>query len=170
LGALTTLLSFDQTNGSVPEGPLVLGTDGNFYGVTWSGTLFEITPAGVFSNLSSNLGSAGGLVQATNGKFYGVTWQGGTNFDGSVFSLDMGLGPFVKLSPAYGPVGHSIGVLGYGLTGTTSVTFNGVPATFTVKSNTFLTAIVPAGATSGPIQVTTPGGTLASNVAFQVKR
>jgi uncharacterized protein (TIGR03437 family) len=51
----------------------------------------------------------------------------------------------------------------------TSVTFNGVPATkFTAVSATFIKAEVPTGATTGTIVVTTPSGTLSSNVAFQV--
>jgi hypothetical protein len=37
-----------------------------------------------------------------------------------------------------------------------------------VLSDTYIKAEVPAGATSGTIEVTTPSGTLASNVAFQV--
>ncbi len=61
------------------------------------------------------------------------------------------------------------GILGQGLTGTTSVTFNGVAATsFKVGSDTFMTAVVPSGATTGPVVVTTPGGTLTSNVSFRV--
>src|SRR5260370_40711144 len=57
------------------------------------------------------------------------------------------------------------GILGQGLTGTTSVTFNGVAATsFNVGADTFMTAVVPSGATTGPVAVTTPGGTLTSNV------
>ncbi len=61
------------------------------------------------------------------------------------------------------------GILGQGLTGTTSVTFNGVAATsFKVGSDTFMTAVVPSGATTGPVVVTTPGGALTSNVSFRV--
>jgi uncharacterized repeat protein (TIGR03803 family) len=47
---LTTLHSFDQTDGELPYGGLVLGTDGNFYGTTYGGgaygygTIFKITP------------------------------------------------------------------------------------------------------------------------------
>jgi hypothetical protein len=48
------------------------------------------------------------------------------------------------------------------------VSFNGTPASFTVVSDTYLTATVPAGATTGFVNVTTPGGTLKSNRAFLV--
>lgn len=107
-------------------------------------------------------------MQATNGEFYGATNCGGRYSQGVVFSLDMGLRPFVKTVPASGPVGRPVNILGYGLTGSTTVTFNGTPAAFTVRAGTWITATVPAGATTGPVRVTTPNGTLTSNVNFQV--
>jgi uncharacterized protein (TIGR03437 family) len=57
-------------------------------------------------------------------------------------------------------------ILGNGLTGSTSVTFNGVEATFTVESDTYIKATVPAGATTGMVSVVTPSGTLNSNPRF----
>ena len=81
----------------------------------------------------------------------------------------MGFNPLVQPNPTAGKAGQSIGILGNDLTGTTSVAFNGTAAAFTVVSSTFLRATVPTGAKSGPIQVTTSGGTLTSIVHFQVK-
>ncbi len=46
--------------------------------------------------------------------------------------------------------------------------FNGAPATFTGLSNTFVQAIVPAGATSGRISITTLAGTAQSGGIFSV--
>ena len=80
----------------------------------------------------------------------------------------MGLGPFVKTVPTAGKVGGSVRILGTNLTGATSVTFNGVAATFVVRGPSQIITKLPAGATTGPVQVTTPTGTLISNVAFQV--
>jgi len=60
-------------------------------------------------------------------------------------------------------------ILGNNLTGATSVTFNGVPAEFTVNSSTAISTRVPAGATTGKVAVITPGGTLVSNVAFALR-
>ena len=55
------------------------------------------------------------------------------------------------------------------MTGTTSVTFNGVAAAkFSVVSDTYMTAVVPAGATTGAVVVATPAGNLRSNVSFRV--
>jgi hypothetical protein len=108
------------------------------------------------------------LVQYTNGDFYGTTTFGGSedSFNGTVFSLSMGLSPFVKTVPTSGLVGANVLILGTNLTGATSVTFNGTPATFTVVSSTLITATVPAGATSGPVQVVTLEGPLTSNLSF----
>jgi hypothetical protein len=110
-------------------------------------------------------------MQHTNGKFYGVTESGGANgLNGGVFySLDLGLKPFVNLFTWMGKVGKTVEILGQGFTGTTSVSFNGTKATtFTVSSDTYLTALVPSGATTGFVTVTTPGGALKSNRKFLV--
>lgn len=71
-------------------------------------------------------------------------------------------------SPTSGPAGSAVTVNGTALTGATSVTFNGTAATFTVVSANQITATVPAGATTGLIRVTTPGGTAASGSNFTV--
>ena len=57
---------------------------------------------------------------------------------------------------------------GTNLIGTSKVTFNGLAASFSVTSATQITATVPTGATSGPITVTTPGGTATSAASFTV--
>jgi uncharacterized protein (TIGR03437 family) len=74
----------------------------------------------------------------------------------------------VKTVPFAAKIGARVIILGNGLTGTTSVTFNGVPADFTVESDTYIKATVPAGATTGTVSVVTPSGTLNSNPLFQV--
>lgn len=178
-GTLSTLHSFSMTDGANPFSQLVLGSDKIFYGTTTSGgtndqgTVFQITPAGVFKTLHSFVSTDGasgeGLVQGTNGSFYGVTAGGGTAiYYGTVFKLSVGLGEFVRTVPGSALVGAPVRILGTDLTGATAVTFNGVAATFTVPSSSGITTTVPAGATSGVVQVTTPSGTLSSNVAFRV--
>ena len=181
-GILTTLHSFDSTDGYAPYG-LVEGTDGNLYGTTQGGgangegTIFTITPSGTLTtlyNFCSQSGCAdgrdalGGLVQDTSGIFYGTTAGGGALRVGTVFSLSVGLGPFVEAQPTSGKAGRPVKILGTNLTGATSVTFNGTTATFTVASPSLITTTVPAGATTGTVQVVTPGGTLSSNVPFRV--
>ena len=78
-------------------------------------------------------------------------------------------GPTVSsFGPSSGPAGTPVEIKGSGFTGATSVEFNGTTASFTVGSDSSIAATVPAGATSGPISVTTPGGTAASSAGFTV--
>jgi hypothetical protein len=73
-----------------------------------------------------------------------------------------------SFAPTSGPVGTSVTITGSNLTGATAVKFNGTPAAYSVSSNTQITATVPAGASTGPISVTTPGGTASSSASFTV--
>jgi large repetitive protein len=69
--------------------------------------------------------------------------------------------------PASGEAGTSVEIKGANLASVNSVKFNGTEATFSVLAGA-LFATVPLTATSGPISVTTPGGTAASSAAFNV--
>ena len=175
-GTLTTLYNFNRTDGGFLASGLVRGSDGSFYGTTSSvSTLFKINVQGTLTTLHVFQGIDGSgttmtLVQGTDGTFYGTTPTGGANGRGIVFNLSVGLGSFVETKPASGSVGTAVSILGNNLTGTTGVSFNGTAATFTVVSSSEIDATVPAGATTGIVQVTTTGGTLNSNVAFRVLR
>jgi uncharacterized repeat protein (TIGR03803 family) len=194
-GTLTTLYSFCPQSGGCkdganPTGALLQAANGDFYGTTSSGgvgtycptligcgTIFRITPNGTLTtvysfcsqtNCTDGQAPEAGLVQGTNGDLYGTNVLGGANGYGTMFSLSVGLGPFVETRPTIGMVGEAVTILGYKLTSATSVTFNGTPATFSVEAATAILAAVPAGATTGKVQVITPGGTLSGNVAFEV--
>lgn len=181
-GTLYTLHDFDGSDGTWPNSALIQATDGNLYGTTeiggasGTGTIFMITPNGkltVLYEFGSEYGGGenslyAGLVQATNGEMYGTTERGGTADDGTVFRFQVGLGPFVETQPTSGAVGASIEILGTSLAGATGVTFNGTPASFTIVSASEIQTTVPAGATSGTVEVTMPSGTLSSNVVFTV--
>ncbi len=167
-------------DGAYPGAGVTEGTDGNFYGTTAGGngnakcpslngcgTVYEITATGTLTTLHSFDSTHGKypqstLVQDTNGTFYGTTSLGGPRGDGTVFSLSTGLGPFAKTVPTSGEAGSAVMILGTDLTGTTSVTFNGKAAKFKVVSATEITATVPPDATTGTVEVTTPGGTIKS--------
>jgi uncharacterized repeat protein (TIGR03803 family) len=101
-GTFTLLHSFSNatTDGGNPNGSLVQGSDGNFYGLTQfggannHGTVFKITASGTFTLLHSFSSATtdgetpnGNLVQASDGNFYGMTQQGGANSDGTVFKI-----------------------------------------------------------------------------------
>jgi len=181
-GALRTLHSFTRTEGN-PNG-MVQATDDNFYGTTYGsansrhvGTIFKITPRGAYTTLytfCSQTNCADGAspgappVEGTDGNLYGTTYGGGTHNEGVVYSLSVGLAPFVETLPTSGTVGAAVTILGTNLTGASSLAFNGTPATFTVVSATEIITTVPAGATSGEVSVTTPGGSLSGNAPFRV--
>ena len=174
------------TDGRSPEAGFTLATDGNFYsstmdgGIFGSGSLFQLSQNDNYAQLYSfpvaghGQGTEAPLsapVQATTGLFYGVTDTGGFWGEGTIYTLDMGLGPFIAFVRAQGHVGATAQILGQGFTGATRVTFNGVPAvSYAVVSDTYLTAVVPSGATSGPVVVTTPTGALNSNRNFTVSQ
>jgi uncharacterized repeat protein (TIGR03803 family) len=177
-GTVTVLHNFDVTDGDNAN-TLVLGTDGNFYGTTiggganGDGVLFEITPQGSYNILHTFTGPDGdfifaGPMQATDGNLYGTTQLGGAKNDGTVFKQSVGLAAFVKTVPTAAKVGAAVKILGNNLTGSTSVSFNGTSAAFKIVSSSEISTTLPAGATTGTVQVTTPGGTLSSNVAFKV--
>ena len=185
-GKLATLHSFcskpNCADGKQPQSALIQATDGNLYGTTFrggatnGGTLFEITPAGKLTTLynfcsqshcSDGVQPLAALAQATNGILYGSTFAGGPSA-GTIFSLSNGMAPFAQTVPPFGKVGDEITIIGNNLTGTSAVKFNGTSAAFTVVSDTEITATVPSGAASGTVKVSTPGGTLNSNVSFHV--
>jgi uncharacterized repeat protein (TIGR03803 family) len=100
--AFTTLISFTGTSGAYPGANpyagLVLGSDGNFYGTTFSGgtnndgTIFQLTPGGAFTSLLSFNGTNGAapyaaLVPGTDGNFYGTTFTGGVSNWGTIFQI-----------------------------------------------------------------------------------
>jgi uncharacterized repeat protein (TIGR03803 family) len=183
-GKLTTL----GLVGAYPYAGLVQATDRNFYGTAYGGgpltlgTVFEITPAGIVTtpytfcsqtNCTDGAAPLAGLIQGTDGNFYGTTISGGDcasapNCYGTVFSLGVGLGPFVEALTYSGRVGNTVEFLGQGFTTSTTVSFNGTSATPSVKSGTYLTAAVPSGATTGFVTITTSIGSLKSNKIFRV--
>lgn len=179
-GTLTVLHSFTPgTDGGSPYAGLVQGTDGNFYGAGYlggskvHGTLFRIKPAGTFSTLFNFDGTSGSdplvtLVQHTTGILYGDTNTGGTHSTGTFYSLKASLTPYAALLPTSGKVGKSIGILGQGFNGAKGVSFNGTAATFKISADTFLTATVPTGATTGVVTVTFASGSLKSKQNFRV--
>jgi uncharacterized protein (TIGR03437 family) len=129
-GSLTTLYSFNLTNGAEPLASLIQASDGNFYGTTDAGgggcqggfppggcgTIFKITPAGALTTLYSFPPEAGTnnrygpgtgtspLIQAADGNLFGTLEVGGSSGNGIVYELSLGLPPSI-LAPAIAPGG-----------------------------------------------------------------
>jgi uncharacterized repeat protein (TIGR03803 family) len=182
-GKYTVLHTFQGgSDGIAPFAGVLQATDGNFYGVTAGGgasddgTIYRIDSKGKYSVICDFDGTNGtfpvvALLQRTDGKLYGFAGEGGAFNYGTFYSLDLGLRPFASLVSTSGKAGKVIGVLGQGFTGTTGVSFHGTAVRkFKVVSDTYLTATVPNGATTGFVTVSTPGGKLKSNKKFRVTR
>jgi uncharacterized repeat protein (TIGR03803 family) len=180
-GSLTVVVNFDNVHtlaGYQAYAGLVAGSDGNLYGATiWGGTfgdgtIFKMTDDGGYTVLYNfdaphGDGAYSTPFQHTSGKIFGMTERGGTPGKGGIYSLDDGVAPFASLVVTLGPVGKTVGILGQGFSGASSVKFNGAPASFKVVSDTYLTTKVPSGET-GSVTVTTPSGTLVSKQIFKV--
>ena len=183
-GAITVLHSFDAadlTDGKSPFAGLVAATDGNFYGGSSGsqggpaqyGALFKITKSGSYSvqhlfDLTHGQSPWPTAMQHTNGVIYGLASAGGVSNTGVVYSLAVGIPGALSLMPTAGTAGQTIGILGGGLTGATSVSFGSGSASFTVVSDTYMTAVVPVSGTTGTVNVSTPSGTLKSKQVFSV--
>lgn len=94
-----------------------------------------------------------------------VTTPNGSTTNSQIFYVPPQLTGF---SPTAAPVGDSIALSGTNFIGTTEVTFNNVPAEFTVAASNRIDAIVPAGATAGPIRVVAPAGAFITTTTFKI--
>jgi uncharacterized repeat protein (TIGR03803 family) len=182
---------YDFTTASIgthPTSGVIQASDGNLYGVTPGGgeglgSIYQLTLGGV-ATLEASFGGAtgnfpdGALVQGSDENFYVTTSSGGgTNVNGvadagtiDVFMAGLPLPKpgILGFVPSSGPVGTKV-TIGLGpYIGATVVKFNGTSATFKVPGSEFITATVPAGATTGFISVATPGGTVTSKQKFTV--
>jgi hypothetical protein len=113
------------------------------------------------------------LVQGSDGDIYGTAISGGPNNGGVIFALELGLpkpAPRAQhFGPASGAVGTRVLLWGSNLL-SASVQFNGVAATAVSNSGSnYVLATVPPGATTGPITITTPGGTVTTKESFTVE-
>jgi myo-inositol-hexaphosphate 3-phosphohydrolase len=105
---------------------------------------------------------------ASTGRIH-VTSPDGTGSSGLDF-LVIAMPVTESFEPIAGPVGTDVTITGLGLGAATSVMFHDTPASFEIDSDTKLLAVVPVGATTGPIAVTNAAGTAVSSDAFVVNR
>jgi len=157
-----TIASFAPTSGPVGTSVTITGT--NFTGAT--AVAFNGVSA-TFTVTSATAIQATVPAGATTGPLT-VTTPSGTATSASSFTVVVSAPTITSFAPTSGPVGTSVTISGTNFTGATAVAFNGVSASFTVTSDTSIQATVPAGATTGPLSVTTPAGTATSASSFTV--
>ena len=149
-----------------PEGTSVT-ISGTSFGATQGTSTVEFngTPVVTYANWSATSITVTVPSGATTGNV--VVTVGGEASGGVAFTVTPGIG---SLSPIAGPEGAVVEITGtnFGaVQGSSTVEFNGTPATPTNWSDTSITVTVPAGATSGNVVVTVDG--VASNgAAFAV--
>jgi uncharacterized repeat protein (TIGR03803 family) len=115
--ALTTLASFNGTNGAGPNG-VIEDSNGNLFGTTQSGglygngTVFEvqagsgtITTLANFSVASNAFAPSAGLVMDSKGNLFGTTSEGGPSNAGAVFEVQAGSGSATTLASFNGTNG-----------------------------------------------------------------
>jgi pregnancy-associated plasma protein-A/IPT/TIG domain-containing protein len=73
-----------------------------------------------------------------------------------------------KIKPSKAAVGTPVTIYGSSFTDASAVSFNGVPATFTVNSDGSISTTVPVGAATGTVSITGPNGTGTSKKPFKV--
>jgi len=145
VGASVTILGFNLTGSTAVN----FGT---------AAATFTVNSTGTAITTSVPSGATTGLIS--------VTTPSETLNSNATFKV---LPQLTKFSPSSGAVGTSVTITGVSLTQTSKVTFGGVAATsFTVNSDTQVTATVPTGAKTGKIVITTPGGTATSATKFTV--
>ncbi|HET7234992.1 MAG TPA: IPT/TIG domain-containing protein [Actinomycetota bacterium] len=156
--------SFAPTSGSpgdqvVITGVNFSGTNSVRFGGVEAAAFIENSPTQITATVPQ--GAITGPIQVTTGI--------GTATSTSNFTVVLLAPTVTSFSPSSGKVGDAVIVTGTNFTNATGVTFNGVTAAFVVNTSTQISTSVPAGAGTGPIAVTTAGGTGTSATNFVVK-
>ena len=155
------ITSFTPTSGAVGVIVTISGT--NFTGAT--AVKFNGTNAASFNVMSATAIQAAAPAGMTTGPL-SVTTPGGTGTSAANFVAAPVIASF---TPASGQVGSVVTISGLNFTGMLAVKFNGVSSTnFAVTSATAIQAVVPTGATTGKLSVTTAAGTATSAANYTV--
>ncbi|MDB5261752.1 MAG: domain, repeat protein, partial [Adhaeribacter sp.] len=160
LQPVPTITGFTPASGPIGETVTITGTD--FTGAT-SVRFNSVAAAYTVSNSGQIIATV--PASATTGPIT-ITTSGGTVSSTTNFTVLL-LPEITGISPDFGLVGEIITITGVNFTGATDVSFNGVSAAYVVNTDGEIIAEVPAGATTGPISVTTSGGT-ANSATFTI--
>jgi hypothetical protein len=149
----TTTCSWDVT-GTIPTTPLLACYQTASFNTTTCAWVVTGSQAAAIVTTTSVCSS---YTWPTNGQPYtqSGTYNYNSNCQDYTLNLTVANVSISSLTPSSSIVGSTVVISGSGFTGATGVSFNGTSATsFTVNSNSQITATVPAGATTGTISVT----------------
>jgi hypothetical protein len=157
------ITSFTPASG--PVGTTVTINGNNLTGAT--SVKFNNTAAASFTVDNTNKITAIVAAGTTTGPI-SVTTPNGTNQSTTNFTV--ATPEITSFDPTVGTWGTSVVITGTLFTGATAVSFGGTNASsFTVNSDTQITAVVANGSVTGTIRITLPTGTITSADAFTVK-
>lgn len=149
-----SITAFNPTSG-------VIGTNVLIEGQNFTGTQevkFNNTVATSFSVINNDTIQANVPLSATTGPIT-VTTLTGSDVSVGVFTVTIPPPVITNLNPSSGPIGQSLTIQGQNFANASAVEINGTPMTsFNIPFSTQITTTIPAGATTGKIVVTTPGG------------
>jgi YVTN family beta-propeller protein/uncharacterized repeat protein (TIGR03803 family) len=170
-GQFTTFYDFCSqescTDGLAPFAGLIQASDGNFYGTTQDGgtngygTVFGITAAGQLTTLYSfgltdGAYPDGGLLDVS-GNLYGTAEFGSIQFDGTIFTLPLGLQPFAKTHPNSRKAGANVIMRRPDVMGARTDGLSGKMRVFPDDSRTRVRPWGPIDSITGTMAVTRPG-------------
>ncbi|MDB5267941.1 MAG: hypothetical protein JWP58_981 [Hymenobacter sp.] len=159
-----TITSFTPTTGAAGTTVTITGT--NLTGAT-AVTLNGVAITG-FTVVNGTTITFTLPATATTGTI-AVTTSGGTVTSTGTFTVTATAPTITSFTPTTGAAGATVTLTGTNFTGATIVTVGGINITgFTVVNATTITFVLPATAVTGPIVVTTPGGTATSTTSFTV--
>jgi alpha-tubulin suppressor-like RCC1 family protein len=187
LGDQPVLLTLTAANGASAVVPAVVAVAGPPAATLTSLSTAAVNPGATVTATGTNL--IGATALTVNGVAAPITGLTATGFSFVVPNTTLATGtvalsvpcaqtptlPFAVLpavssfTPTHGVTGTSVTVTGTRLDNATGITLNGVPVPgviITANTSTSLTFAVPAGATSGPIAVSTANGTGAASTAI----
>lgn len=186
-GTVKTIYEFTDVQTGIPE-TLLQASDGMLYGTARGeynsgfhgySSVFRIDPSSgafqtIFNFKDLSLGECEcRMIQGSDGKLYGASLNVGVYGLGTVWALDAGLPPppprIGGMYPSAGSAGQKVLLWGANLLGATAVSFNGTASQFAVASSQGIWVMVPEGAASGPVTVTTPNGRFTIAQSFSVQ-
>lgn len=171
-----------QTGWTTFELSPVTGTD--FVVEAFAGSALSDSKRAAFNDNDGSLRRPRLSWFVTAGEAYLIDVAGKVALDGG--SIASGSGDFTLawyptpppvisgFTPPTAAPGERVTLIGTNFTGVTRVLYNGVPASFTTRTNTDnfydlrLIAVVPSNATTGPVTVETPHGTNTTTTPFEI--